>query len=103
MGTEIVNWQKVKAGNLVGAAKDYVKVRRLRRAFDKVADRVEFIEELEKLKGDMMVVQNFLRNEMRLLESGRLSKEKAEADVVAQIKGYSVFDWARLVRKWQRE
>jgi len=99
----LVDWNQVKSGNLVGAAKKYVKVRRLKRAFDKVADRVEFIEELEQLKGDLTYVQDFLKDEMRLIEAGKLPQDKIDADVVAQIKGYSVFDWAKLVRKWRKE
>lgn len=101
MGNELsIDVKALAKGNLMSEAKKYVKMRRLKSAFDKVANRVEFIEELDRLKKDILEVQDFLKKEIKQIEDGKFPQDKLEEDVVAKIKGYSPFDWGALVRKW---
>lgn len=101
MDNELAKLKNLKPGQLATAAKEYVATRRLRRAFDHVADRVEFIDQLETLKDELTEMQKFLQNEVKAIDAGKFPHDRLEEDVVGKIKSYSVFDWVKLVRKWQ--
>lgn len=103
MSNDLEPWKDLKPGNLMKVAEKYVKKRRLCKAFDKVADRVEFVQELEQLKADIVEVQDFLKAEIKLIDSGKMPIERCEEDVVGKIRGYDVFSWSKLVRKWKSQ
>ena len=95
--------ETIKKGNLSKVAEKYIEQRKVRKAFDKVADRVEFLQDLEQLTSELNEVKAYVRKEISMIDKGKLPVDKIEFDVVAKIKGYSVFDWAKLVRKWDKE
>lgn len=93
----------LKQEDLSKVAKEYVNQRKLRKVFDKVADRVEFMEELETLIEDLKYVKSYFENEMKLIETNKLPFKKIDYDVVKHLKGYSVYNWKELIKKWESE
>lgn len=103
MENEVVDTKKLKQGQLMAAAKAYLKNRKLKEAFDKIADRLEFVEEIDNLKKDLDEVEDYMTSEIKAIEKGEITQEKLDTDVVKIIKGYAVADWAKLVRKWKSQ
>lgn len=95
--------EKLKKGKVKELAKEYIQQRRLRKAFDKVADRLEFVQEIEQLQKDLEEVKAFMEWEVDQIDKGNLSNDRVLFDVVKKIKGYAVYDWAKLVREWKSE
>ena len=95
--------EKLEKGKVRTLAKEYIDQRRLKKAFDKVADRLEFIEEIEQLQKDLDEVKAYMEWEIEQIDQGKLPKERVLFDVVKKIKGYAVFDWVKLVKQWKSE